>query len=77
MVILSVENSPTEAFFVEISLRKKMVIQLLLQSKWKKHKKITFETLSKNLALHLSSYGNLIIIGDFNVCVEDIGMSGF
>ena len=32
--LLSVENSPTEAFFVEINLKKKkMVTQLLLQSK--------------------------------------------
>ena len=33
--------------------------------------------MSKNLALHSSSYENLIIIGDFNVYVEGISMSGF
>ena len=35
------------------------------------------ETLSKNLALSSSSYENLVIIGDFNVCMEEISMSGF
>ena len=55
--LLSVENSPTETFFVEINLRrKKMVTQLLLQCKAKK---------------------NLIIVGNFNVCMEEICMSGF
>ena len=35
------------------------------------------ETLSKSLALYSSSYENLIIIGDFNVCMEEISMPGF
>ena len=29
------------------------------------------------MALYLCSYKNLIIVGDFNVCVEEICMSGF
>ena len=33
--------------------------------------------MSKNLALYLSSYGNLIVIGAFNVCVEEISISEF
>ena len=51
-----------------------MVTQLLLQSKQKKHH---LKTLIKNLALYSSSYENLIIIGDFKVCVEEISMSEF
>ena len=35
------------------------------------------EILSKNLALSSSSYENLVIIGDFNLYVEEISMSGF
>ena len=34
-------------------------------------------TLSKSLALYSSSYENLMIMGDFNVCMEEISMSGF
>ena len=33
--------------------------------------------MSKNLALYSSSYENVIIIGDFNVYVEEISMPGF
>ena len=29
------------------------------------------------MALYSSSYENLIIVGDFNVCVDEISMSGF
>ena len=35
------------------------------------------KTLSKSLALYSSSYENLMIMGDFNVCMEEISMSGF
>ena len=35
------------------------------------------ETLNKSLALYSSSYENLIIMADFNVCMEEINMSGF
>ena len=34
-------------------------------------------TLSKSMALYSSSYENLMIMGDFNVCMEEISMSGF
>ena len=33
--------------------------------------------MSKNLALYSCSYENHIIVGDFNVCVEEFYMSGF
>ena len=35
------------------------------------------ETLSKSLALHSSRYENLILVGDFNVFVDEFRMSGF
>lgn len=35
------------------------------------------ETLSKSLALYASSYDSLIIVGDFNISVEEFCMSGF
>ena len=75
--LLFVENSPTEAFFVDINLRKK---ELLLSSSYNPNKENIenhLETLSKSLTLYSSSYENLVIVGDFNVCVEEICMSGF
>ena len=53
-----------------------MVIRLVLQSKYRKNRK-PFETLSERLALYSSSYENLIIVGDFNLCVEEFCMLGF
>ena len=75
--LLSAENSPTEAFFVEINLRKK---KWLLSCSYNPNRENTenhLETLSKSLALYSSSYENPIIVDDFNVCVEEINMSRF
>ena len=75
--LLSVENSPTDCFFVEINLRKKKWLFSCSCNPNRENIKNHLETLSKNLALHSSSYENLIIIGDFSVYVEGISMSGF
>ena len=75
--LLSVENSPTEAFFIEIDLRKKKWLFSCSYNPNRENIENHLETLSKNLALYSSSYENLIIIGDFNVCVEEISMSWF
>ena len=75
--LLSVENSPTEAFFVELNLRKKKWLLSCSYNPKRENIENHLETLSKSLALYSSSYENLIIVGDFNVCVEEISMSGF
>ena len=75
--LLSVENSPTEAFFVEINLGKKKWLLSCSYNPNRENIENHLETLSKSVALYSSSYENLIINGDFNVCVEEICMSGF
>ena len=75
--LLSVENSPTAAFFVERNLRKKMWLLSYSYNPYRENIENYVETLSKNLALYSRSYENLIIMGDFNVCVEEISMLGF
>ena len=75
--LLSVEYSPTEAFFVEIDLRKKKWFLSCSYNPNRENIENDLETLSKSLALYSSSYENLIIVGDFNVCAEEICMSGF
>ena len=75
--LLSVENSPTEAFFIEIDLRKKKWLFSCSYNPNRENIENHLETLSKNLALYSSSYENLIIIGEFNVSVEEINMLGF
>ena len=75
--LLSVENSPTEAFFVEINLRKKKWLRSCSYNPNRENIENHLETLSENLALYSSSYENLIIVGNCNVCVEEICMSVF
>ena len=44
---------------------------------WNLTLKSYLETLSKSLALYAFSYDSLIIVGDFNISVEEFCMSGF
>ena len=74
--LLSVENSPTE-IFAEVSIRKKKWLFSCSYNPNGENMENHLETLSKNLVLYSSSYENLIIIGDFNTCLEEISMSGF
>ena len=75
--LLSIENSLTWHFFVEINLRKKKWLLSCSYNPDRENIENHLETLSNNLVLYSFSYENLIIIGDFNICVEDISMSGF
>ena len=75
--LLSLENSPAEAFFVEINLTKKKRSFGCFFNSNRENIENHLRTLSKNLALYSSSYENLIIKGCFNVCVEEISMSRF
>ena len=74
--LLSVENSPTEAFFIEINLRKKKWLLSCSYNPSRENIENNCETLRKSKT-YSSSYENLIIVGDFNVCVDEIFMSGF
>ena len=65
------------AFFVEINLKKKKWLLSCSYNPNRENIENHLETLSKSLALYSSSYESLIIVGDFNVCVEEIGVSGF
>ena len=73
----SVANSPTEALFVGINLRKKKWLLSCSYSPHRENRENQPETLIKSLALHSSSYENLITVGDFNDCVEKFCVSDF
>ena len=72
-----VETSAAEAFFAEINLRKKKWLFICSYNPNRENIENHLETLSKNLASYSSSYENLIIIGDYNVSVEETSISGF
>ena len=74
--LLSVENLPRECFFIEINLRKRK----WLVCSYNPHRdniKDHLNTISANLDLHSSKYEYIIVIGDFNVEVNDKFMSNF
>ena len=75
--VFRIKWNVAEAFFVEIYLRKKKWLFSCSYNPNRENIENHLETLSKNLALYSSSYENLIMTGDFNVCVEDMSMSGF
>ena len=64
-------------FFVEINLKKKKWSFSCSYNTNRENIENHLETLSKCLDLCSSSYDNLIIVGDFNVYVDEICMSGF
>ena len=72
--LLSVENSPTEAFFIEIDLRKKKWLFSCSYNPNRENIENHLETLSKTLALYSSSCENLIILDDCSVCLEEISI---
>ena len=75
--LVSIENCPTEAFLVDINPRKKKWLLSCSYNPNRINIENHIDTLSKSLALYSSSYENIILVGDFNVYVEEICMSGF
>ena len=75
--LLLIEPIPSKYFFVELNLRKR---KWLIPCSYNPHKNNIsrhIETLSKNLDLYSSQYGNNIIIGDFNFEESDQPMNDF
>ena len=75
--LLGVETSPTERFYVEIKLRKKKWLLFSFNNPNKNNIQFHLENLSKGLALYSSNYENLIILGDFNLSIDNNYMAGF
>ena len=75
--ILAAEDSPTEGFYVEINLCKKLWLLCCSFNPKKSNIRAHLECLNKNLALFLLKYERFVVLGDFNVCVEDSSVSEF
>ena len=69
-------NESFEGFFVDLNLRSK---KWLLRWSYNPHKKMTFHLSNLSTALDTLStdYENIILLGDFNVKVEERNMSEF
>ena len=74
--LLLTENTPIEAFYIEINLWKK---KWLICGTYNSHRTTTIDShmdsLSKNLALYQSTYENYIVLGDFNAKVDNNAIS--
>ena len=75
--LLAVEYFPTEGFYVEINLRKKKWLLCCSYNPKKGNIRAHLECMNKSLALHLLKYEHLLVLGGFNVCIEDSSMSEF
>ena len=69
--LLKVESLPIQGFYVELKLRSK---NWLINHSYNPNRNAIgnhLEALSDFLDIHSSSYKNIIILGDFNVGVEE------
>ena len=75
--ILSHDFPSAESFFVEIILHKK---KWLINSSYNPHKnniKHHLETISRTFDTFSTKYENVLLLGDFNTCVDDEAMKNF
>ena len=75
--LLKVESLPVEGFYVELKLRSE---NWLINCSYNPNRNAIgnhLEALSDFLDFHSSSYNNIIILGDFNVSVEEPHMKTF
>ena len=75
--LLSTELLPMERFYVEISLQKKKWLLCCSCNSNKNTIKSHIEILHKGLALYLSKYENFIVLGDFNVGIDNSDITVF
>ena len=69
--LLKVESLPIEGFYVELKLRSENWLKNCSYNPNRNAIGNHLETLSDFLDFHSSSYNNIIILGDFNVGVEE------
>ena len=60
-----------------MEMQKKRWLLSLSYNPSKENIKTRLGTIFRNLALSSSSYDNVIVLGDFNVGVEEVNMSNF
>ena len=75
--LLSHDFPGVESFFVEINLHKK---KWLINCSYNPHKSNIINHLniiSRSLDIHSTKYENIVLLGDFNACVDDEALQTF
>ena len=74
---LSSEEKPIEVFFFELNLHKKNWLVCCSYNPNKSNISRHLDTLRKSLDLYAAHYENTILIGDFNVSIDDPHIESF
>ena len=75
--LIAFEEKPNESFFIEINLQNK---KMLINCSYNPHKseiKKHLTALRHSLDSHSSKYDKVLILGDFNVGIEEANMQSF
>ena len=75
--LLSHDFSGVESFFVEINIHKK---KWLINCSYNPHKSNIINHLNmicRSLDIHSTTYENIILLGDFNACIDDEALQTF
>ena len=75
--LLLEENTPIEVFCIKINLRKKKCLICGFYNPHRTPIDSHMDSLSENLALYSSTHENYIVLGDFNVEVDNNAISSF
>ena len=75
--LLSTELLPVKGFYIEINVQRKKWLLRCFYNANKNAIKIHIEILHKGLALYSSQYENFIVLGDFNVAMDNSDMTVF
>ena len=74
---LSSEDKPIETFFFELNFRKKKCLVCCSSNPSRNNISNHLEALRKSLDLHSPHYENIVLLGDFNVNINDPNMESF
>ena len=74
---ISTYNNPFESCYVELNFRKKKWLLNWSYHSNNNNMESHLNGLSRSIDSLLSKYGNIVLLGDFNSCVDDSPIIGF
>ena len=75
--LLAFQDKPIESLFIELNLQNTKVLINCSYNPHKSEIKKHYRALRNSLDLHSSKYEKMLILGDFNVEIEDANMTSF
>ena len=75
--VISTDKNPFESFYVELNFRKKKCLLNCSYNPNNNNIELHLNCLSRSIDSLSSKYENIILLGDFNSCMDDSPMIGF